>query len=113
MGWTPDGWTPGPRRQTGWMDTHWWTQTGDGQQAGTWHPDHCDEDPTAGSGPAAPPGGRRLGDEQPGATRQKDTAKAWLPPRPVSCRVTLRCPAGALAHCSRVLELEGTRRGQW
>jgi hypothetical protein len=46
-GWTPDGWTPGPRTadRVGW--TPRWTQTGDGQQV-SWHPDHGDEDPTAG-----------------------------------------------------------------
>jgi hypothetical protein len=62
---------------------------------------------------AQKPGRRRVGRSATGTAPQETTRQGWLPPRPGSCKLTLRSPAGALAHCSRVLELEGTRRGQW
>jgi hypothetical protein len=116
---TPDGWTPGPgrmgghrrggrgRRRTAWQ--------------ASWHPDHCDDAPTAGvpSGSSAgqtPPGrsatgtARQKGHCQGPGHRRDQTAVGHR--RDQTAVGPLRRPAGALAHCCRVLDLDGTRGGQ-
>jgi hypothetical protein len=136
-GWTPDGRTAAPG-QGSQMTGHWTLWTPDGGTAGSRTADRVGWTPNRGhrpamdcrqaslvsrplrQGPAAgmlsrssagqtPPGAI----SNPGQLSRRRPPRAWLPPRPDGCRVTLRSPAGALAHCSRVLELEGTRRGQW
>jgi hypothetical protein len=42
-----------------------------------------------------------------------DPAAGWPPPRPDRRRRHSAVPAGASAHCCRVLGWDGTRRGQW
>ena len=128
-GWTPDDWTPDGRTaesgmrepdvrtpdglDTGRLDT-WtpddetdgWTPTGGRGRRRTawqasWHPDNCDDAPTAGV-----PSGSSAGQTPPGAISNRDSSaegtlpRAWPPPRPDSCRVTCRRSAGASAHCS-------------
>jgi hypothetical protein len=100
--WTPDG---GP----GWVDIQMvdadrrWTA---GRHPGI--PTTATRTLALGCCPEAPPGRRRLGRSATRATQHKDPAKAWLPPRPVRCRVTLQCPAGALAHtCPRMISGRG------
>jgi hypothetical protein len=50
---------------------------------------------------------------QDSSTERTLPRRVWPPPRPDSDRVTLPRPAGASAHCSRVLDWDGTREGQW
>ena len=64
-------------------------------------------------------GRRRLGEQPPGPLSSKDAegihAAADGPGhrRDRQLQVVRRRPAGALAHCCRVLDWDGTRGGQW
>ncbi len=82
-GWTPDGWTPGPRTagRVGWTPNSGHRLAMDSGQA-SWHPDHCDEDPTAGmlsrsSAGQTPRGPIRNQD----SSAVEDPAGSWPPPR--------------------------------
>jgi hypothetical protein len=82
-GWTPDGWTPGPRTvgRVGWTPNSGHRLAMDSRQA-SWHPDHCDEDPTAGmlsrsSAGQTPRGPIRNQD----SSAVEGPAGSWPPPR--------------------------------
>ena len=82
-GWTPDGWTPGPRTagRVGRTPSSGHRPAVDSRQA-SWHPDHCDEDPTAGmlsrsSAGQTPRGPIRNQD----SSAVEDPAGSWPPPR--------------------------------
>jgi hypothetical protein len=53
-----------------------------------------------------------LGNDDDSATVRYLPARAYLPHHQAPAR-SLRRPSRALAHCSRVLDLDGTRGGQW
>jgi hypothetical protein len=142
VGWTLDGWTParpdagsrtmspgdwtpgGPDRRapddgTGWVDTACWTRTGDRRHG--WRPgtvEHgdgaCPLDArwTLGWAGAS---GRATNQDSSGArtTRASRSYGRGLTTATTDSCSSARRPSRASAHCCRVLDLDGTRRGQW
>ena len=102
----PDGWTPhaGHRRPTPWRAC-WQGRPRRRRLSSRYRLD-------------APPGRRRLGEQQPGPLSRKDAGGTHAGTdgsghrRDSQLQVVRRRPAGALAHCCRVLDLDGTRGGQ-
>jgi hypothetical protein len=103
----PDGWTPhaGHRRPTPWR--------------ACWQCRPRRRRPTSRYWLDAPPRRRRLGEQPPGPLSRRHAEGTHAATdgsghrRDRQLSVVRRRPAGALAHCSRVLDLDGTRGGQW
>jgi hypothetical protein len=57
--------------------------------------------------------GAAWGGQQPGQLRRRRPCRGLATAATRPSKVTLRRPAGASAHCCRVLDLDGTRGGQW
>jgi len=113
-GWTPDGWTPGPRTAEG-MGGHRMVDADDDGRHGR-HPGIPTTAPTPlplGTVPKFCRADAAWGDQQAGQLKRRDTAKGLAAAATSSCRATFRGSAGASAHCSRVLDLDGTSGGQW
>jgi hypothetical protein len=81
--WTSDGWTPGPRTagRVGRTPKSGHSLAMDSRQP-SWHPDHCDEDPTAGMLSRSSAGQTSRGPirDQDSSARE-DPAGSWPPPR--------------------------------
>jgi hypothetical protein len=100
-------------RGTGPGGHQWWTRTGSGRcggqlglpdHGGALRPEHR---------PEAPPSGRCVGRSAAGTAPQATTLPRAGHRRDQAIEGDTPPSGGALAHCCRVLELEGTRRGQW
>ena len=123
---TPDGLDTGrldspiPDDRSGWVDTACWPRTAPPTpRLASWPCRPRRRRSTAGCRLQAPPG------KTPSGRATTRTAQQHGPPRAPRCygrachrcdgqlQVLLRRPAGASAHCCRVLELDGTRGGQW
>jgi hypothetical protein len=105
---------PDPDDGTGWVDTAYWTRTGDRRHG--WHPgiaDHGEDARPLAAGWRLRRADAVWASNNPGQLSSKDHSERPGHGRDRQLQVLLRRPAGASAHCCRVLDLDGTSGGQW